>query len=163
MSWEDFCSEATLIKQIEARVLSSPTVDTNAANQRDTLMQCSPSTGDNTWPDLPRYKVKSVYCAKWAGQHERTGWRFRTLKELCTSVSSRSMTTQIFPWSWSFTAGRRQSSCCCQDRTDTHLSTGVSAVCTATAWVCGCYSFPELTFMSHMLHNANSWSTRSTN
>lgn len=60
MSWEDFCSEATLIKQIEARVLSSPTVDTDAANQRDTPMQCSPSTGDNTWPDHLRHKVKSV-------------------------------------------------------------------------------------------------------
>lgn len=30
-----------------------------------------------------------------------------TLKELCTRVSSRSMTTHIFPWYWAITSGSR--------------------------------------------------------
>lgn len=35
------------------------------------------------------------------------GLRFNTLNELCTSVSSRSMTTHIFPWSSALTSCRR--------------------------------------------------------
>lgn len=38
-----------------------------------------------------------------------------TLNELCTRVSSRSMTTHIFPWSWASTSGKRLGSYCWGD------------------------------------------------
>ena len=41
------------------------------------------------------------------GTLHKKGSRADTLKELWTRVSSRSMTTQIFPWSWLLTSGSR--------------------------------------------------------
>lgn len=148
LSWEDFCSADTLIKRGErwaaplwTFTLPYVTRDTAISHNTHCTLPSNRflSTGNNTGSEL-RWQDRSWRLGAGECWAFWMWWRRRrcTLKELCTRVSSRSMTTQIFPWSWALTAGRRQSSRCWQNKTNTHLSTGASI-----AYYTGMLHFPR--------------------